>query len=251
MNALELEKVSGLFNESNHMTVFTGAGISVNSGIPDFRGEKGLYSYVKEKYNLPYPKAIFDISYFIKNPGPFFALSKELINSNIKPTKAHEFIAYLEEKGKLTLVITQNIDLLHQKAGSKKVFECHGSYQTGHCIACKKKYTLADIQSELEKGEIPYCSCKAIIKPDVVFLGESLPLRFYEILYHLPKTDLLLVFGSSLNVQPTASFVLDLAKKTKSILVNFSETSYDNYFSFVFHEDIDSFCKQVWQQINF
>jgi NAD-dependent SIR2 family protein deacetylase len=246
MDKQYLDELIKLFKNSNHITVFTGAGISVNCGIPDFRGANGLYSFVQKKYGLPFPEAVFEINYFRKNPKPFFDLSKDLVNSEIKPTLAHKFIAWLEEQNKISLVMTQNIDMLHQKAGSKKVVECHGSYETAHCISCNKKYNINEISESLSKGEVAFCSCKGIIKPDIVFFGEQLPNSFFDALYNPPETDLLLVLGSSLTVQPAADFALGLAQEHTSILVNFSDTLYDKSFTYVVNEDIDKFCEVIW-----
>jgi NAD-dependent SIR2 family protein deacetylase len=249
MDKEKLGVLKDLFKNSKNITFFTGAGVSVNSGIPDFRSEGGLYSFVKQKYDLPFAEAIFDIDYFKEKPEPFFDLSKDLINKDIQPTIAHKFIAWLEEHNKISLVMTQNIDMLHQKAGNKKVVECHGSYQTAHCLNCKKLYHLNEIENILLKGSVPYCSCGGVIKPDIVFFGEQLPESFFINFYNPPKTDLLVVFGSSLEVQPAASFALSLAGKHKSILVNLSKTSYDSYFDYVINEDIDKVCSAIWKEL--
>jgi NAD-dependent SIR2 family protein deacetylase len=249
MKSEDLKTISELISNSNHITVFTGAGISVNSGIPDFRGSNGLYSMVKKKYDLPYPEAIFDLSYFKKNPVPFFDLTKDLVKKSNEPTTAHKFIAYLEEIGKINIVMTQNIDMLHQKAGSRKVVECHGTYETSVCLKCRKRYKLNEIIDKLEKGSIPYCQCSGIIKPEIVFFGEQMPESFFDIYNNPPETDLLLVFGSSLMVQPASSFALQLTKTSKSIIVNLTETESDYYFDFIIHEDADVFCKKVWDEL--
>jgi len=235
-----------LFNKSTKITVFTGAGISVSCGSPDFRSENGLYSIVGSKYNLPYPEAIFDLEYFKKNPCPFFDLSKDLIGSKIAPSQAHEFIARLEEMDKIALVITQNIDGLHTKAGNKKVVECHGTYSTAHCLKCNKKYYLEEIKGSLEEGKIVYCSiCGGVVKPDITFFGERLPKEFYDLYDNCPDTDLLFVVGSSLTVQPAAGFALRLADSVPSILLNLSKTGYDNCFTWVVNDKADKICKII------
>ena len=242
----DIKKMIQLFNASDKITVFTGAGISVNAGIPDFRSHKGLYSFVQKKYDLPYPEAIFDISYFRENPSPFFDLSKGLVETGVEPTLAHRFVAYLESENKISLVMTQNIDMLHQKAGNKKVVECHGTYETAHCLKCGRSYGFDRIKDELEKGQVPYCECKGVIKPDIVFFGEQLPQVFFDHLYDPPDTNLLLVIGSSLTVMPAASFALNLAKRSISVIVNMAATDYDGYFTHVIHGDADEFCKVIW-----
>jgi NAD-dependent SIR2 family protein deacetylase len=241
-----LDDIAQLIDSSTHITVFTGAGISTSCGIPDFRSEKGLYSLVKNKYSLPYPEAVFDISFFNKNPKPFFELSRDFFSANIEPSLSHKFIAWLEVKNKISLVVTQNIDMLHQKAGTKKILQCHGTYETARCIKCNKNYSLEDIKEYMKKGEVPFCSCGGYIKPDIVFFGEQLPLKFYDYYESPPETDLLLAMGSSLTVQPAASFALKLAVRTRSILVNLSPTEYDDMFTYSVHEDLDTFSRKVW-----
>ena len=247
LNENIIDEITNLIEKSNHITVFTGAGVSTNSGIPDFQGPNGLYKTIQKRFNLPFPEAVFEINYFKSNPAPFFQLSKEMFNDEIKPTLFHKYIAYLESKNKIALVMTQNIDMLHQKAGSKKVIECHGSYIKAHCLKCKKEYDFKEYENNLKDGTIPYCDCKGIIKPDVVFFGESLPESFFEVYYNPPETDLLIVAGSSLTVQPAASFALNLLKKTKSILINLEGTYYDDYFTYVINIDIDKFVEKIWR----
>lgn len=247
LNDKIINEIIELIEKSNHIIVFTGAGVSTNSGIPDFRGPNGLYKTIQKRFNLPFPEAVFEINYFKNNPEPFFKLSKEMFTDEIKPTLFHKYIAHLEKRGKIELVMTQNIDMLHQKAGSKNVIECHGSYITGHCLKCKKEYDFENYEKNLKNGDVPYCECKGVIKPDIVFFGESLPDTFFRVYYNPPKRDLLIVAGSSLTVQPAASFALNLLRTTPSILINLEETYYDNLFSYVFHIDTDKFVEKIWK----
>ena len=249
MDKETLFKIVDAFNGSNKITVFTGAGISTNCGIPDFRGPHGLYNSVQKKYNLPYPEAIFDINYFRNNPEPFFDLSRELFSTKISPSISHNFIAWLEEKNKIALVMTQNIDMLHRIAGNKKIIECHGTYTTAHCINCNKEYKIEEIETPMKKGDVPFCSCGNFIKPDVVFFGEQLPVDFFKAYQSPPETDLILVMGTSLTVQPAASFALKITENTRSIIVNFESTMYDSIFSYSIKEDLDVFSKQVWDEL--
>ena len=249
MDNKQLKKVVNLFKNSDKITVFTGAGISTNCGIPDFRGPEGLYTFVQEKYNLPYPEAIFDIDFFHRNPAPFYQLSKELFTEEIKPSVTHQFVAWLEEQNKISLVMTQNIDMLHTIAGNKKVIECHGGYQTAHCTKCEKKYSFKDIEQSMRKGKVPYCTCEGVIKPDVVFFGEQLPFEFYKAYQSPPETDLLVVMGSSLTVQPAAGFALNIAKDTASILINLDRIDYEYMFTYTIHEDLDKFSKLIWDEL--
>ena len=249
MDKNTLTKTVELFKSANNITVFTGAGISTSCGIPDFRGANGLYSFVQKKYNLPYPEAIFDINYFKKHPEPFFDLSKEIFDNKIKPSLSHRFVAWLEEQNKISLVMTQNIDMLHQRAGSNNVIECHGTYLSAHCVNCNKFYDIKEIESSLKKGEVPYCNCGGFIKPDIVFFGEQLPIKFFDAYHTPPNTDLLLIIGTSLMVQPAASFALKLAQYSSSIIVNLEPTEYDQLFTYSIYENLDSFSKEVWDNL--
>jgi NAD-dependent SIR2 family protein deacetylase len=244
-NQNKMNEAIDLVASSKQIIVFTGAGISTSSGIPDFRSEKGLYSFVKQKYALPYPEAIFDIDYFKMNPGPFFDLSREMFSDSIAPSPAHKFVAWLGERGQIALVMTQNIDMLHSKAGSKNVIECHGSSLTGHCMACRKKLDHTEFEADIKEGRIPHCECGGIIKPDIVFFGENLPSSFFAAFNHPPKCDLLIIMGTSLTIHPAASFPLAIARSAKTIMVNRDETEYDLLFDYVFHMDTDIFAKQA------
>lgn len=245
----KIDKATNLIATARHILVFTGAGISTNCGIPDFRGENGIYSFVKEKYSLPYPEAIFDISYFLKHPEPFFDLSKDFLSDAIQPSFTHKFLAWLEERGQIELIVTQNIDLLHQKAGNKKVLECHGTYSVAHCLSCGKEYAMPQIESFLQKGSVPHCKCGGVIKPDIVFFGEQLPRDFYNIMENPPETDLLLILGTSLQIQPASSLPLMLAKEIPSIIVNLDPTNYDDWFTIAIYKDLDEFSKIIWDRL--
>ena len=234
-----------LIKNSQDIVVFTGAGISTNSGIPDFRSSNGLYNLIKQNYDLPFPEAIFDLSFFMENPEPFFQIARDMFSQYASPTKCHEFIAGLEENGKISIVVTQNSDMLHSLAGSQKVLECHGTFGTAHCLDCNQEYTLADYEPAVLDGIVPHCECGGLMKPDVVFFGEEIPEEFYTLLNNHPKADLILILGTSLNVQPTSKFALEIAEKVPSILVNIEPTQYDDGMTHVFHEDLDKFAKIV------
>ncbi|MDC7224701.1 MAG: silent information regulator protein Sir2, partial [Spirochaetales bacterium] len=151
----------------------------------------------------------------------------------------------LEEQGRVHRIITQNIDRLHQRAGSKKIFECHGTYDTGRCRQCGKTYKYSYYEGSLGKGEIPRCNCGGVIKPDVVFFGESLPEEFYRLWENPPQGDLLLILGTSLNVRPAADLALKLAGRMKSILINRDRTDYDSLMDYTIHEDLDTFVNSL------
>jgi NAD-dependent deacetylase sirtuin 2 len=218
-----LNRCASIIKEAGNIIVITGAGVSTSAGIPDFRSSgTGLY-YNLQKYNLPYPEAIFDIDYFVHHPEPFFELAKEFLQDNYRPTPAHRFIRILEEEGKLIRNYTQNIDGLEKAANIQKVVNCHGTFQTATCLSCGKKYELDDIKEEIRSGRVPYCTChpNSIIKPDVVFFGEAMPAIFFDSArLDFPIADLLLVMGTSLNVYPVAGLVEAVEPDCPIILIN-------------------------------
>lgn len=240
------QEIIDLIHKSHNIVVFTGAGISTNSGILDFRSSDGLYNLIEQNYDLPYPEAIFDLDYFMENPEPFYKLTANMFSHYASPTKCHEFIAWLEEKNKVSIIVTQNSDMLHHLAGSKNILECHGTFRTAHCLNCDEQYQFADYEQTVLDGIIPHCECGGVIKPDVVFFGEEIPEQFYDLLDHHPKADMILILGTSLNVQPTSKFALEIAEKVPSVFVNLEPTQYDNEMTFVLHEDLDEFAEKVW-----
>ncbi|KAG9475687.1 hypothetical protein GDO78_003866 [Eleutherodactylus coqui] len=203
--------------------VMVGAGISTDSGIPDFRSPtSGLYSKLQE-YSLPYPAAIFDLSYFLHEPGPFLRLSQELVPGRHHPNSAHYFLRLLHDKGVLLRVYTQNIDGLERAAGipAEKLVEAHGSFASSTCTMCLKEYPEETFRDAVMKSEVPRCSaCGGLIKPDIVFFGEQLPARFFLHLTDFPRADLLFVMGTSLEVEPFASLVYAVSSSTPRILIN-------------------------------
>lgn len=206
------------------VVTMVGAGISTSAGIPDFRSpESGLYSNL-QKYNLPYPEAIFEIDYFRQNPQPFFRLAKELYPGNFRPTPSHYFVKLLQDKGLLLRHYSQNIDTLERIAGidDEKLVEAHGTFYTNHCIDCKKDYTMEWVREEILKENVPTCTeCNGIVKPDIVFFGENLPERFH-ILPHrdFKQCDLLIIMGTSLTVQPFASLIDYVSDNCVRLLIN-------------------------------
>ena len=243
-----LEKICELINNSKKIVILTGAGISTSCGIPDFRGPSGIYSYVGKKYHLPYPEAVFDIDYFHQRPEPFFDFSKEIFINKPQPSFTHNFIAALENKAKkINLLVTQNIDMLHELAGSKKMIACHGTYHTAHCCKCGKKYTLEQYEIKLKNGEIIKCECSGIVKPDIVFFGESLPESFIDFLNCPTPTDLVIVIGTSLTVQPASLLPLAIKRhyNIPMILINKDSTPYDDKFDYIIKDDIDETFKKI------
>lgn len=250
MDTSTAQKIASLIEASKKIIVFTGAGISTNSGIMDFRSENGLYNFVNERYELPYPEALFELDYFAKNPTPFFEIAKMMLSQDVRPSLCHEFIAWLEAQQKVSLTVTQNIDMLHQRAGSKRVVECHGTFQTARCFSCSSPYSLKDVEANVMGGEIPRCDCGGVIKPNIVFFGEAMPETFMKLLFNPPAADLILVLGTSLQVQPSSQFALDIASRAPSVCVSLAPTPYDRRMTHVIHEDLDEFAAAIWDRLN-
>jgi NAD-dependent deacetylase sirtuin 1 len=222
-----LEHVVELIRTRKKIMVLTGAGISVSCGIPDFRSKNGLYSRIREIYDLPDPQALFDIHYFKYDPKPFFSFAKELWPGTYQPSKTHLFIKMLETQGKLLRNYTQNIDTLEHLAGVERVIQCHGSFATATCMQCRHQVKSETIQEQVLRGEVPYCpQCpssdkEAVLKPDIVFFGEMLPDMFdHALVEDKNQVDLLIVIGSSLKVQPVASIIDYLPHHVPQILIN-------------------------------
>ncbi|XP_044125745.1 NAD-dependent protein deacetylase sirtuin-3, mitochondrial isoform X1 [Bufo gargarizans] len=207
----------------SRILVMAGAGISTDSGIPDFRSPtSGLYSKLQD-YSLPYPEAIFDLSYFLHEPSPFLRLSQELLPGRHPPNSAHYFLRLLHDKGILLRLYTQNIDGLERAAGipAEKLVEAHGTFASSTCTMCLKEYPGETFCDAVTKSQVPHCSaCGGLIKPDIVFFGEQLPARFFLHLTDFPRADLLFVMGTSLEVEPFASLVYAVRSSTPRVLIN-------------------------------
>lgn len=224
----EIEKV-------NKICVFTGAGISCPSGIPDFRSADGLYN---EKGDYEYsPEEMISSTFFVNNTKLFYDFYKsKMIYENAKPNKAHLYFSELEKQGKDVTIVTQNIDSLHIMAGNKKVFEIHGSVKRNYCICCKEFY---DEKFILSCKEVPRCEkCGAVVKPDVVLYEEGLDQKTVNgAIDAIRNADLLIIIGTSLEVYPAASFVTYF-KGRKLALINKSKTNYDGRADIVIYDDI-------------
>ena len=198
---IEDRAIVDLLRKADRIAALTGAGISTAAGIPDFRGPKGLY--VTRQYD---PERTFDINYFDRDPSYFFAFARDFIQlvERITPTLSHRVLAELEARGKLTAVITQNIDGLHQVAGSRRVIEVHGSIRGGHCRQCGREYAHERLKAEvLAEGIVRCDACSGIVKPDIVFFGEAVR-GMDEASRVAAAADVFLVIGSSLTVYPAA-----------------------------------------------
>lgn len=230
-----MDKISRLIemiDSSKHIVVFTGAGVSTDSGLKDFRSEDGLY---KKKYEYP-AEYMLSSTCFYREPDIFFKFYKDNFNClDIKPNKTHMFIKRLEDMGKLSCVITQNIDGLHTKAGSKKVYEVHGTIYKNHCVKCGKEY---DANSIFKCSGIPKCKCGGTIKPDVVLYGEMLPeYEYMNSIYEVSKADMMIVEGSSLTVQPACGLV-DLFNGKYLVIINKDKTLYDDKANLVINDNL-------------
>ncbi|KAM6460115.1 NAD-dependent protein deacetylase sirtuin-3, mitochondrial isoform 2-T4 [Liasis olivaceus] len=189
--------------ECHRIVVMAGAGLSTPSGIPDFRSPgSGLYNNLQQ-YNIPYPEAIFELSYFFQNPKPFFRLAKELYPGNYRPNYAHYFLRLLFDKGLLLRLYTQNIDGLERVAGipPDKLVEAHGTFASATCTVCRRSYSGEDFRGDVMTDKIPKCPvCTGVVKPDIIFFGEELPHRFFSYMTDFPMADLLFIIGTSLEV---------------------------------------------------
>lgn len=208
--------------ESDNIVFFGGAGVSTESGIPDFRSQDGLYN---QQYDYP-PETIISHSFYKKNPEEFYRFYKnKMLFPDCKPNDAHRALAKLEEQGKLKAVITQNIDGLHQAAGSKEVLELHGSVHRNYCTRCGKFYSLEDV---VKADGVPRCDCGGIIKPDVVLYEEGLDTDIIrKAVYYISHADVLIIGGTSLTVYPAAGLI-DYYKGNKLVLINKSVTPMDS-----------------------
>lgn len=207
-----------------HVILLVGAGISTASGIPDFRSPgSGLYDNLK-KYDIPYAEAIFDITFFRRQPRPFLVLAKELYPGNYKPNLVHNFLSMLSEKGVLRRVYTQNIDGMERLAGvpDELIVEAHGTFATASCVRCRRLEDPAKVRQLIFNGQIPRCQrCDGLVKPDIVFFGENLPERFYALQSaDFRLCDLLVVMGTSLEVEPFCGLVDFVRSTTPRILLN-------------------------------
>lgn len=232
------ENLKDIIAKANKIVFFGGAGVSTESGIPDFRSETGLYN-AQQNYGMS-PEEMLDIDFFEKNPATFYDYyKKNLIAEDAQPNRAHKALAKLEEQGKLTAVVTQNIDGLHQKAGSKKVYELHGSVMRNHCKWCGKSFDLDYVMDEKNcRDGVPYCSCGGMIKPDVVLYGEMLDEDCINgAVRAIADADVLIIGGTSLVVYPAAGFVRYF-RGDKLVVINKSSTGMDSEADLVLHDPI-------------
>lgn len=228
----KIEEFKKMLKENNKIVFFGGAGVSTESGIPDFRSKDGLYN-MQYKYE---PEEILSHSFFINNTEEFYEFYKNKMNSlKYEPNITHQKLVDLENNGKLKAIITQNIDGLHQKAGSKVVYELHGSVYRNHCLKCHKFY---DGKYVFESKGIPKCSCGGIIKPDVVLYEEALDeVVLNKAIKSIRESDMLIIAGTSLTVYP-ASGLINYFNGKYLVLINKDKTPYDHKANLVINESL-------------
>lgn len=240
----KIEKLQQMVDESSRIVFFGGAGVSTESGIPDFRSQDGLYS---QKWKYP-PETIISRSFFDANPKEFYRFYREkLIIKGAEPNITHKKLAELEQKGKISAVVTQNIDGLHQKAGSKKVWELHGSTLRNFCTRCGKFYDENFIlESKNSPDTLPRCTdCGGLIKPDVVLYEEGLDDRIVEgAIQAIRQADMLIIGGTSLVVYPAAGFIRYFTGKNL-VMINRTETSADSVANLVLHQNLGTVFNQL------
>ena len=215
----KIEKLWKFIQESENIVFFGGAGVSTESGIPDFRSKDGLYNQHDVQFDKYEPEYLLSNECLFYNPKVFYEFYRQKLDvEGIEPNITHKFLAKLEENGKLSAVVTQNIDGLHQKAGSKKVLELHGTTLRNYCVNCKKELPARFIfESE---SAIPRCpECKNMVRPDVTLYGESLPqFAFNEARKAIRSADMIIIAGTSLTVQPAAGMVYGFAGKHMAVI---------------------------------
>ena len=233
------EELKKILKDSDNIVFFGGAGVSTESNIPDFRSEAGLYN-AQQSYGMS-PEQMISHSFFMKDTNTFFDYYKNnMIYTEAKPNDAHLALAQLEEMGKLKAIVTQNIDGLHQKAGSKTVFELHGSIHRNYCMDCGASYDLEYVMDTANcDGFIPKCKkCGGTVKPDVVLYEEALDdEQISGAVDAIKKADVLIIGGTSLVVYPAAGFV-NYFRGSKLVLINKSSTGYDGRADLVIHDQI-------------
>ena len=225
--------------ESKKIVFFGGAGVSTESGIPDFRSVDGLY---RQRFEYP-PETIISHSFYLRNPEYFFRFYREkMLPLGFEPNVTHKVLARWEQEGKLLAVVTQNIDGLHQKAGSQRVYELHGSVLRNYCTVCGKFHSAEFVK---EAAGVPRCSCGGIVKPDVVLYEEQLDGNTIEnSVAAIAQADLLIVAGTSLTVYPAAGLI-DYYRGNRLVLINRDETPYDSRANLVLHRSLGDIFRQL------
>ena len=239
----KIEKLKSMIKECNNIVAFTGAGISTDSGLKDFRSKDGLYKK-QSKYPAEY---MLSSNCFYNNQKEFYEYYKENFNClDIKPNITHNLLKKLEDIGKLKAIITQNIDGLHTKAGSTNVYEIHGTIMVNHCISCGKEYNAEYV---FNHEGVPKCTYGGVIKPDVVLYGEALPEdTVMSAIYEIENADLLIIAGTSLSVYPAASFI-NYFRGFNIVLINRDNTDYNSRCNLVINDDLGNIFNKLYDKI--
>lgn len=240
----KMMKAAQLIKESKNVCVLTGAGISTESGIPDFRSpDSGLWKKID-------PMEALSTGVLLNDPKKFYEIGFKILTSmkDSKPNKSHEILAKMEQKGYISLLVTQNIDNLHKRAGSKHVLEVHGHVRSGFCMGCNKEMVFSDIEEKVKKGEIPpKCSiCGGVVRPNVVMFGDSLPPCFDEAWKEVENGELLIVIGSSLAVGPV-NYLAQICKKL--MIINVGPTSYDHRASLIINGKASEILEKIYEEL--
>lgn len=232
MDNAKLQQLKAWVKHAKNIVFFGGAGVSTESGIPDFRSQDGLY---RLQYKYP-PETIISHSFLLSHPEEFYRFYRDkMLPQGVQPNITHKVVAEWERQGKLLACITQNIDDLHEQAGSKRLYKLHGSTAVNYCMWCKKRY---DVQAILGTTGVPRCTCGGMIRPDVVLYEESLDDKVVEgAVDAIEKADLMLVCGTSLVVYPAAGMLQYYGGKQLA-LINRTSTAYDGYANLVLHESL-------------
>lgn len=227
------KRLQEIIDESDNIVFFGGAGVSTESGIPDFRSVDGLYH---QKYDYP-PETILSHTFFVRNTKEFYRFYKDkMLCLDVKPNAAHLKLAEMEEKGKLKAVVTQNIDGLHQMAGSKRVLELHGSVHRNYCQKCGKGYDAFYMKNS--EGAVPTCECGGIIKPDVVLYEEGLDQQtIQDAIYYISHADVMIIGGTSLAVYPAAGLI-DYFRGRHLVVINKAPTPRDKQADLLISDSI-------------
>ena len=234
-----LEQLQAVIDKSQRIVFFGGAGVSTESGIPDFRSVDGLYN---QKFDYP-PETIISRSFYERDPAYFFRFYREkMMPLGFEPNITHKVLARWEAEGRLSAVVTQNIDGLHQKAGSKNVYELHGSVLRNYCVRCGKFHSAEFVKNA---PGIPRCDCGGIVKPDVVLYEEGLNQDTIEgAVASIYEADLLIVAGTSLTVYPAAGLI-NYYRGKRLVLINRDETPFDHQANLVFHDSLGEIFQEL------
>ena len=207
MDEQKIKRLKEMIDDSKYIVFFGGAGVSTESGVPDFRSKDGLYNQHDVKFEKYHPEYLLSHSCLVNEPKVYYEFHRQKMDTRkIEPNFAHKYLAELEKKGKLKAVVTQNIDGLHQKAGSKEVYEIHGSALRNYCMHCGKTYPVDYVFDSIEP--IPHCECGGVIRPDITLYEESLPeVAVRKSVNAIANADMLIIGGTSLTVYPAASYI--------------------------------------------